>query len=187
MKKRDRPICDWIPRKDRESIWGGTQQSYPANLETVRYWERLTTDDADLKMPPAGKGTPLTDDEIDLVRQWIEQGARYAKHWSYEKPVRPELPEVSDVQWPHNPVDHFTLAELDARGLTPSPQAARYALARRASIDLTGLPPTWQEATAFVTDEVDGAYERYIDSLLDKPAFGERWARVWLDLARYAG
>ncbi len=110
----------------------------------------------------------------------------YAKHWSYEVPQRPQLPEVNDSGWPNNPIDHFILERLEREGLAPSPQADRLTLARRVAIDLTGLPPTWQEAVAFRDDPHPDAYERFVDRMLGKLTFGERWARVWLDLARYA-
>ncbi len=101
-------------------------------------------------MPPAGKGIPLGGAEIELVRRWIAEGADYAKHWSYQQPVRPELPQVDLTAWPRNPIDHFILARLESVGLQPSPQADRLTLARRVALDLTGLPPTWHEAAEFV-------------------------------------
>jgi hypothetical protein len=155
----------------------------PANSELLT---RLTTDDPDLQMPPAGSGIPLSTAEIEMVRQWIVEGAPYAKHWSYEVPSRPELPIVDQSHWPLNPIDHFILARLESVGLEPSPAADRLTLARRVALDLTGLPPSWSEAQAFVADPRVDAYERYVDAQLAKQSFGERWARVWLDLARYA-
>jgi hypothetical protein len=148
--------------------------------------ERLTTDDEDLRMPPAGKGRRFNDEEVALIRRWIDQGANYAEHWSYVKPQRPPLPAVTNTQWPIQSIDHFILARLEAEGLTPSPPADRLTLARRVSLDLTGLPPTWEQATKFANDPSVDAYEKYVDHLLDQPTFGERWAGVWLDLARYA-
>ena len=169
----------------REDL-GGYAAIVPGDLENSEVMARLTSDDEDLRMPPEGKGRRFTEDEIDLIRRWIQQGGDYAKHWSYEAPVRPDLPTVKDKDWPRNPVDYFVLSRLEAEGLRPSPEADRLVLARRLALDLTGLPPTWEEAMAFVHDERDNAYEVYVDSLLAKDAFGERWARVWLDLARYA-
>ncbi|PAY21430.1 hypothetical protein CKO51_00935 [Rhodopirellula sp. SM50] len=165
---------------------GGYAAVVPGNPEASELISRVTSDDEDMVMPPSGKGDPLTHAEVALLRTWIEQGGRYAKHWSYEIPLRPPLPEVSDPAWPIGPIDHFTLARMDAEGLHPSPPADRLTLARRVAIDLTGLPPSFERARAFAEDDRADAYEIYVDSLLASPAFGERWARVWLDLARYA-
>jgi mono/diheme cytochrome c family protein len=165
---------------------GGYAAIAPGNPKASEILQRLTTDDEELRMPPEGKGRRLTPEEVDFVRRWIAEGGSYEKHWAYNKPTRPSLPTVSKTQWPRNSVDHFILAELETRGLKPSPEADRWTLARRVSLDLIGLPPSWEEARAFVEDEQPDAYEQYVGRLLDKPAFGERWARVWLDLARYA-
>ncbi len=165
---------------------GGYAAIVPGDPDDSEMILRLETDDEDLRMPPEGKGRQLTEEEVALLRRWIAQGAAYAEHWSYQKPNRPPLPEVHNKDWPHNAIDHFVLARLEAEGMSPSPQADRLVLARRVSLDLTGLPPTWDEAMAFVNDPDDGAYERYVDRLMAKKSFGERWARVWLDLARYA-
>lgn len=148
--------------------------------------ERVTSDDPDLRMPPAGKGQPFSEAEIALLRNWIAQGATYDTHWSYTVPTRPVLPKVQQQSWPRNPIDYFILARLEAEGLSPSPEADRAVLARRVALDLTGLPPSWEEAQAFVNDPRADAYEHYVEAQLSKPAVGERWARVWLDLARYA-
>ena len=137
-------------------------------------------------MPPEGKGRRLTELEVERVRRWIEQGASYQRHWAYQVPQRLKLPEVANPHWVGNPIDHFILHRLEEEGLEPSPQADRLVLARRVAIDLTGLPPTWEEAIAFRDDPHPDAYQRYVDRMLSKLSFGERWARVWLDLARYA-
>ncbi len=165
---------------------GGYAAIVPGRPDESNIIERLTTDDVEMRMPPAGKGRQLSSDEVDLIRRWIAQGAPYAKHWSYQKPVRPELPEVKQRDWVRNPIDQFILARLAAAGMNPSPEADRETLARRVSLDLTGLPPTWAEAVEFANDSRQDAYELYVDQLLAKQSFGERWARVWLDLARYA-
>lgn len=135
-------------------------------------------------MPPAGE--PLNAKEIDTLRRWIDEGAVYTRHWSFEKPVRHELPKVSDPKWPANGIDHFVLARLDKEGLKPSPEADRHTLVRRLSLDLTGLPPSPMMVDEFLRDRSPQAYERLVDRLLAMPQYGERWARVWLDLARYA-
>src|SRR5207248_1259394 len=119
-------------------------------------------------------------------KKWIEQGAKWEEHWSFVAPKKPALPAVRDRSWARNEIDAFVLARLEAEGLTPTAEADRYSLARRVAIDLTGLPPTIAEADRFVNDRGPQAYERYVDRLLQSPGFGERWAQVWLDLARYA-
>jgi hypothetical protein len=147
---------------------------------------RLTTDDKTQVMPPPDAPLRPSPREIEVLRCWIEQGARYSQHWSYMKPTRPSLPVVRDRAWPINAIDFFVRGRLDAEGLEASAAADRYALARRVSLDLTGLPPTWEQARQFVVDESPDAYERLVDHLLQQPGYGEHWAAVWLDLARYA-
>jgi mono/diheme cytochrome c family protein len=154
----------------------------PAESELLR---RVGADEDEI-MPPPRVGKRLAAEEIATLRRWIEQGAPYAQHWAYVKPVRPEPPAVRDVAWPRNPIDRFLLARLEKEGLRPAPQADRYALARRLALDLTGLPPTPEQADRFVRDGSPHACEDYVDRLLASPAYGERWAHVWLDLARYA-
>jgi mono/diheme cytochrome c family protein len=155
----------------------------PADSELIA---RVTATDPAQLMPPRKTGKKLTSREIDLLTRWIKQGAPYARHWAYVKPVRPPLPLVKNGTWPRNPIDSFILARLEREGLHPSPEADRYALVRRLSLDLTGLPPTEEEVEQFVRDRSPAAYEHLVDRLLDKPAYGEHWARLWLDLARYA-
>lgn len=169
----------------REDL-GGYAAVVPGDPDASELLQRLTTDDEDLRMPPEGKGRRLTESEVELVRLWIKQGANYAKHWAYQLPQRSELPKVQKTQWPRNAVDRFVLAKLEAQGLHPSERASKLALARRVALDLTGLPPTWEEAQQFVNDSRSNAYELYVDQQFSKSSFGERWARVWLDLARYA-
>jgi len=137
-------------------------------------------------MPPSKSGHPLTPQEIELLKKWIEQGAPYATHWSFTKPVRSTPPRVAQRSWPKNDIDRFILAKLDANKLKPSAPADRYALIRRVSLDVIGLPPTPAEVEAFVKDHSADAYEKVVDRLLTSPAYGEKWTRMWLDLARYA-
>lgn len=162
---------------------GGYAALQPGDPEASELFYRITTDDEDDLMPPPDKGAKFTDAEIDLIRRWIEQGGKYARHWSYQPVERPEVPAVKGA---HHPVDSFIRARLKEEGLESSPRADRMTLARRISLDLTGLPPTWKEAVAFREDSSKNAVEKFVDLQLAKPAFGERWARVWLDLARYA-
>jgi len=147
---------------------------------------RITSVDPDVRMPPPDSGKKLTASEITLLSEWVRQGAKYSRHWSYIVPQRPEVPSVSDAQWPRNPIDAFILERLQREGLQPLPEADRHALVRRLSLDLNGLPPTWEEVERFVGDADPRAYENLVDRLLEKEAFGEHWARMWLDLARYA-
>lgn len=160
----------------------------PGNPDESELIARVTSDDEFERMPPPEFAKQLSPREIDTLRKWIAQGAPYARHWAYVAPKRPELPEVPSKQssWPRNAIDHFTLHRMQQHGLTPSNEADRYALIRRVTMDLTGLPPDVDEVDAFVNDPHPQAYEHLVDELLDRPAFGEHWARKWLDLARYA-
>jgi hypothetical protein len=151
----------------------------------------LLSEDPDERMP--AKAPPLPAAQIDVLRRWIDEGAAWPdsasvevkvqKHWAYVKPVRPAAPAVRNAAWVRNPIDAFILARLEREGLVPSSEAPRETLLRRVSLDLTGLPPSPEEVDAFVAD---GDYEKAVDRLLASPHYGERWARPWLDLARYA-
>jgi mono/diheme cytochrome c family protein len=145
---------------------------------------RILADDPAERMPP--KSPPLPAEQIAKLRAWIDQGAKYEEHWAYVKPVRPALPSVKDVSWPHNGIDYFVLARLEHEGLSPSPEADRATLIRRVSLDLTGLPPTLEEVDAFLADQSPNAYEKVVDRLLNSVHYGEHQARPWLDMARYA-
>jgi cytochrome c553 len=147
---------------------------------------RIFSADESERMPPNSAKTNLKDAEKALLKRWIEEGAEYQRHWAFVVPKRALLPAVKDKAWGRNPIDQFLLARMEAEGLKPTSEADRYALARRLAIDLTGLPPTIEMADRFVNDKSPDAYEKYVDRLLDLPAYGERWAQVWLDLARYA-
>lgn len=164
----------------------GKKVVVPGQPDKSVLMQRVLSTDPDELMPPPSSGKKLTAHELELLSTWIKQGGKYAAHWSYVKPVRPALPTVKDATWPRNEVDHFPLARLEREGLRPSVEADKYALVRRVSIDLTGLPPTIEEVDAFVNDPDPKAYEKLVDRLLAKPAYGEHWAQMWLDLARYA-
>ncbi len=149
--------------------------------------ERITSDDPIRRMPPSYEGhSKLSEREIGLIRRWVEQGAEWQSHWSFVTPTRPPLPDVKDQAWPVNGIDHFVLARLERDGLAPAPEAARATLIRRASLDLTGLPPTVGEIDSFLSDSSPNAYEKVVDRLLQSPRYGERMAIRWLDAARYA-
>ncbi len=161
---------------------GGHQGIVPGNSAASRVIVRVSSDEN--PMPPTGDR--LTAGEIDTLRRWIDAGAKYERHWAFDSPVRPEPPSVSDPGWIRNPIDSFVLARLDKEGLQPSPEADRHTLIRRLSLALTGLPPTPTEVEAFAGDDSAEAYSALVDRLLNSSGYGERWARVWLDLARYA-
>ncbi len=140
-----------------------------------------------LKMPPEKSGKRLTAGEIDVLKRWIAQGADYTPHWAFRPIRRPSVPAIQNPKSKiQNPIDNFVLARLLKDGIAPSPEADRYTLVRRVSLDLVGLPPTPQEADAFVNDHSPDAYEKLVDRLLASPHFGEKWARMWMDLSRYA-
>ncbi len=165
----------------------GTHAIVPGHPEQSDLIARITSADPDELMPPPKSGKKLTPREIELLRQWIAAGAKYTKHWSYEKPVRPAVPKIlnpkSEIL---NPLDAFILARLEKEKLSPQPEADRHALIRRVSLDLTGLPPTPEEADAFANDKSPDAYGKLVDRLLASSAYGEHWGRAWLDIARYA-
>ena len=158
----------------------------PGKPEASELLKRISSTDPDVVMPPTGKGRPLSKAEIDLLTSWVKQGAEYEKHWAYQIPVRPGLPKVSNAAWPRNAIDTFILSRLYRESLTPNEEADRPALIRRVTLDLTGLPPTLEEVEQFLADDSPNAYESLVDRLLEKDAYGEHWARMWLDLARYA-
>ncbi|MFT5525365.1 MAG: mono/diheme cytochrome c family protein, partial [Pirellulaceae bacterium] len=145
---------------------------------------RITSTDADERMPPAGK--PLTEKEVAAIRSWIEQGANWGQHWAFAQVTRPKEPTTNKSGWIRNPIDAFILSRLEAADLSPAPPADKVALLRRASYDLIGLPPTPEEVDAFLADESNDAYEKVVDRLLKSQHYGEKWARHWLDLMRYA-
>ncbi|MEQ9408522.1 MAG: PSD1 and planctomycete cytochrome C domain-containing protein [Fuerstiella sp.] len=147
---------------------------------------RITSSDPDVVMPPPGSGHTLTKSEILLLRQWVEAGAEYEAHWSFVSAVRPSVPAVNDGGWCRNDVDRFVWQRLAEQGLSPSSGADPRTLVRRVYLDLTGLPPAPEAADAFARNPSPQAYEAMVDDLLTSPRFGERWAAMWLDLARYA-
>lgn len=158
----------------------------PGKPEASELIRRIISEEQSELMPPRKTGKKLTKKEIDILTRWVKEGGKYEKHWAYVVPTRPELPAVKNTGWAKTPIDRFILARLEKEGLSPMPEAERFALARRLALDITGLPPTIAEADAFAKDSSPDAYDKYVDLLLRKPAYGEHWARLWLDLARYA-
>ncbi len=146
---------------------------------------RVESRDPEELMPPRKFGKPLSPEQVAVLRRWVEQGATWTKHWAFKAPVKPVPPAVKDQSWPINEVDRFILERLEDEGLRPEAEAARTALIRRVTLDLTGLPPTPEEVDAFLADRSARAYETVVDRLLDSPRYGEHMARFWLDAARY--
>jgi hypothetical protein len=146
--------------------------------------ERLHTDDPDERMPPPEHGAGLSTLEIQMIQQWINEGARYEKHWSFEPILMAEPPDLGDPKL--SAMDRFVIDKLQQRGLNMAPAVSPAHWIRRVSFDLIGLPPTWEEVTSFVSDTSPDARNKVVDRLLDSPRYGERWARHWLDIARYA-
>lgn len=187
----------------RESAVGeadsGERPIVPGEPQQSQLVARITADDPLERMPPEETGKKLSEREIALLTQWIREGAPYAGHWSYVPPQRPPLPDLTPrlarlpeaesarlAAWPRNEIDRFILDRLLREGLSPAPEADRHALARRVALDLTGLPPAPEDVEGFVADSGPQAYERFVDRLLGEDAYGEHWAQMWLDLARYA-
>ena len=158
----------------------------PGSRSESRLFQRISAEKPAMRMPPKVSGKSLTPQQVELIGEWIDQGAPWTVHWSYVPPHRPPAPEVKNKKWPRNPIDNFILARLEREGLKPSPEGDRVTLLRRASFDLTGLPPTPAEIDSFLKDHSPDAYEKRVDQLLRSPHYGERMAMHWLDLARYA-
>ena len=157
----------------------------PGDAAHSEMYQRIVHHDPEFRMPLEAE--PLTQEEIDLIARWIDQGAEWEDHWAFIPPRKDiALPAIEDEAPANNGIDHFVFARLAANKLTPAPRAEKEVLLRRLYLDLIGLPPTPEQARAFLEDEQADAYERLVDTLLASPHFGERWATVWLDLARYA-
>src|SRR3954453_17815099 len=137
-------------------------------------------------MPPSKFGKRLTKDQTSLLRRWVEQGAEWKPHWTYIPPERPSAPKVKNKRWPRTAIDYFVLEKLEKSKLQPTKEAGKATLIRRASLDLTGLPPTIEEVDAFLSDKSGDAFDKLVDRLLTSPHYGERMAQNWMDLARYA-
>jgi len=161
----------------------------PHDPDASQLMYHITAEKEDDIMPPPDHGPRLSNKEISLIRQWIEEGAEWNNHWSFEKPTRHELPKVEKSDWPKNAIDHFVLARMEKEGLRPNKPAKPSRLLRRIHLDLTGYPPTLEELESFeksFSSNPDQAVAQVADKLLAHEAFGEKWASQWLDLARYA-
>jgi hypothetical protein len=158
----------------------------PGNSAKSRLYQRITAKSPEMRMPPVESGHKLTETQIDTIRRWIDEGAKWEEHWAYTAPRRAALPKVKTPRWVRNPIDNFILARLEKEKLAPAPEADKVTLLRRLHFDLTGLPPTVAEIDAFLADRSPEAYEKVVDQLLASPHYGERMAMPWLDLARYS-
>ena len=170
----------------RMKLKSGERAIVPGNLEDSELIYRIITTDADDRMPPEDSNKQLSKEQIELLKQWVKEGGKYEKHWSYTAPKAAGFPKVKRATWPRNGIDHFILKRLEDEGLKPSPEADKATLLRRVSFDLTGLPPSLAELNAFFADDSPDAYSKVVDRLLASPRYGEHMARYWLDAARYA-
>lgn len=158
----------------------------PGKPELSQVFLRITTSDSSLLMPPPASHLKLTEREITLIEKWIQQGAKYQKHWAFVAPVKPALPKISLKDWPRNDIDYFILEKIEQKGFKPSEEADKERLLKRLSLDLTGLPPTLEMMDSFLADKSVDAYEKMVDQLMALPSYGEKMSLHWLDLARYA-
>jgi hypothetical protein len=173
-------------RLDRREVAVKIGAIVPGKTDESELVSRVFSGDPAERMPPPASHKQLTAAQKDLLRRWIAAGAEYQPHWALIAPVRPQPPPVTNPAWGRNPIDAFVLSALQQRGLQPAPEADRRTLARRLSLDLTGLPPAPAEVEAFVKDPSPAAYENLVDRLLASPRWGEHRGRYWLDAARYA-
>jgi hypothetical protein len=164
----------------------GVRAIVPGDVEKSELWVRLNTNDRDEVMPPPKSHKTVTAAQKEMLRSWIQQGAKYEPHWAFVPLAPVALPKTKRNGWTRNDLDRFILARLESEGLAPSAEAARETLIRRASLDLTGLPPTLAEVDAFLADTSPQAFEKVVDHLLKSPHYGERMAVDWLDAARFA-
>jgi len=147
---------------------------------------RILSSDPDQQMPPLDSGHALTGEQKTLLQNWVLAGARYRRHWAFVRPQQSSIPAVQHSDWPETPIDRFLLARMEQDRLQPSVEADRYTLIRRVSLDLIGLPPTEEDVKTFVNDRSPHAWAKVVDRLLASRHYGERWGRLWLDLARYS-
>ena len=175
-----------VEESAKQDLGSGHFAIAPGDLDNSALIQRVTAKDPEDRMPPPSSGRKLTGRQIALLKEWIQQGAKWEKHWSFMAPQRPEVPKVANASWVRNPIDSFVLHRLEQEGLKPSAEADRATLLRRVTLDLTGKPPTPADLDAFLADKSPNAYEKVVDRLLQSPQYGERMALPWLDVARYA-
>ncbi|HYV25901.1 MAG TPA: DUF1549 domain-containing protein, partial [Candidatus Eisenbacteria bacterium] len=175
-----------LPEEAFKKLESGNFALVPGDPAKSRVLQLVASDDDDDRMPPKKTGKRLTPAQVDVLRRWVEQGAKWTAHWSYIPLVRPAVPAVKNKHWLRNDLDNFILARLEKEKLQPSPEADKTTLLRRVSFDLTGLPPTIAEVDEFLADKSSDAYDKLVDRLLASPHYGERMALTWLDAARFA-
>ena len=158
----------------------------PGKPELSEAFLRISSLDTSVMMPPPSSNLKLSAHEIKLIEKWIKQGATYEKHWAFVSPKKPAIPKVKLADWPKNEIDYFVLQKQEQTGVTPNVEADKDRLLKRLSLDLVGLPPSIQLMDGFLADKSTNAYEKVVDRLLKSPAYGEKMALHWLDLARYA-
>lgn len=158
----------------------------PGKLSKSEVYHRIISTDPDVMMPPPSSHLSLSDEEKDLIAQWIKQGAQYQPHWSFIPPVASKLPRLKSKDWPINEIDHFVLAKLEGKNIKPNEATSAAMLLRRSSFAIRGLPPSTAELERFLSMDKAEYYEAWLDYLLESPAYGERMAAHWLDVARYA-
>ena len=174
-----------FPEDAQDTTDSGIPAIIPGKSHKSELVRRLRHTDPEMRMPQEGE--PLSEQQIKTIEKWIDQGAKWEDHWAYIPPdpgLQP--PNATFPNWAHNSIDRFTGMYMQKQGLSPNPPASPYDLIRKVSLDITGLPPTQKEVTQFLQDSSEDAYEKYVEQLLTSPHFGERWASMWLDLARYA-
>ncbi|NEU08055.1 DUF1553 domain-containing protein [Flavihumibacter sp. R14] len=147
---------------------------------------RISSQDSAFLMPPQSSNLKLTSHEISIIEKWIKQGAKYERHWAFTPPEKPTIPKVKNKEWVKNEIDYFILQKLERKGLKPNLEADKERLLKRVSLDLTGLPPSLEIMDKFMADKSSNAYEKMVNSLMQSPAYGEKMALHWLDVARYA-
>lgn len=179
----DNPESAFAPLKETK----GAFAIIPGKPDESEMYKRITSTDPAYQMPASESHLGLLNEqEIKLIRKWIQQGAKYEKHWAFIPPVKPSLPAVEDKEWVKNELDYFILSAIQAKGLSPNEEADKERLLKRVAFDLTGLPPTLQMMDDFLQDQGANAYEKMVDRLLANAAYGEKMALHWLDVARYA-
>lgn len=172
--------------EDAKADLGGYAGIVAGDARASEIMARIKSDDDAMRMPPSDAGDSLSSEEIQIIEQWINEGAKYEKHWSFDLPSKPPVPRLVDSPWCRNEIDHFIGAKHKEHGLVHSEPALPQELVRRVALGLTGLPPSSEQVARFVRDPSDATYEQIVDELLASPAYGEHWAAMWLDLARYA-
>ncbi len=165
---------------------GGYAAVIPGDADGSELLKRVIADDPELRMPPPDSGRGLTEGEVEMLRAWIQSGGEYKKHWSFVPPVQAMIPRVGNVDWCRNPIDNFVLSKLESVARRPAANADRESLVRRLSLDLIGTTPSLDEVDRYLLDREPGAYQRLVDRFLASPGYAERFARPWLDLARYS-